>query len=296
MPEWKKVIYSGSSAELKSAYLSHEGQSTSPNFHLQTFPPPGAVFGSDDDPTAWVNAPIYGGETLQAAPFSPLSIHHPNFNSPIGGPFNNITQDETLVSVATVEYLYALSDVNGQYVPQGGYFVLRTPRINLTGTTNRTLVFYAQMYESSNRLTVGYSTDNSDWASSTPLMFRHYIHHLYDFNFDSWSDWNTEHATPFNDATDPIFNPKWARVEVDLTPIPDEDVYLYIKFKVGTGVTAKGNLALCNIYLNTTSTSALRVDGPNIDFLNLPSADPYIEGRLYVQPFGPLKYLKVSQG
>jgi hypothetical protein len=311
MANWKKIIYSGSHADLETLRLQGGGTQYVPNPNLdlegdQNFyvGSLGTSPGQGSQTHDWLTDPANSngasdwimneGSTAVTDQAIPQSNHALFDFSPAGnnggsgntGPNYGLPSDTEPDNDMTKAHWgnnesYLHADTSGG---QNGPFSIVSPEINLANETNAKLIFYVHMYSSDDdtmgTLRMYWSTSNSSCNAQNPLQLRYVV-----ANGTTWSS----NVTSISDRIQTAQASPYNRVEVDLT---GETGTGYVWFMYVGASEYRGDIAIANIYFQSDpypdeileEIPALRVDSNQIIFKNLPNVDPGIAGRLYRVP------------
>ena len=324
MSEWRKVINSGSQAELESLHIqgdpgTYEVVTENPtvpeqNFYLKSFNDGvnGPATESGDNPWLSETSHSNASETpwkIQfvnaSSQYFPFEVHDGGNSGgtygtgPLGGvAWDGVDTEDVKDQDESLPFLHAdTSDLANT-----GEFALVTPKIRLTQYhSDSKLVFYFHMTSPQLASPPGTLTV---WSSTSPDY--HYGGSTYSLSnanqfllkyFIGWDDTGEPEYSTENDISGRHQlnqSDAYRRCEVDLDDLTlDTDQYIWIKY-VGGG-NAWGDLALGHIYFTTTVDSTTTVTYPNpnlkvyatdIRFHNLPISDPGKVGQLWKDDSG----------
>jgi hypothetical protein len=333
MSEWRKVINSGSQAELESLHIQGDpgtydivypgSNGPEQNFYLKSFDDGvnGPVTEPEDNPWLSETSHSNASETPWKVMYIEGSSLYVPFEVHDGGDHGGTSQTGPLGGVAwddvdteaqkpvdlNLPFLHA-DTTSPQFSSE---FALVSPKIRLTENhSNSKLVFYFHMYAleamdgEPGTLSVWVSPSAISINPSTQLQLT-YFNGYYDGSGNpQYSTANDISGTQQSNQSD-----TYRRCEIDLDSLTlDTDQYIWIRY-VGDG-NAYGDLALGHIYFTTTesppdttvtySTPNLKVVSDAIKFYGLPPDDPHVEGALWRDDQGiegaTKSLIQVSQG
>jgi hypothetical protein len=329
MSEWRKVINSGSQAELESLHIQGDpgtydeviSGSNGPeqNFYLKSFDD-----GINDEVTPanspWLSEPTHsnasgtnwlvhdgavgGGESTNYVPFE---VHDggsqggTSYTGANGGvAWVGVDTDWTKSVDETLPYLHA--DTSDP--AYSAAFALVSPKIRLTENhSSSKLVFYFHMYAGQGA--AGEMGTLKVWSSTSPTS----LSGATQLTLVRWTGYSPASENSISGNQQSAQSDPYWRCEVDLDGLTlDTDQYIWIRY-IGGG-TAYGDCSLGHIYFTTTesppdttitySTPNLKVVSDAIKFHGLPTSDPHELGALWKDDQGvegaTKSLIQVSQG